>query len=129
MAGTRRSRVRLPSRSVTPKREPRPVDVRREHQSAIIERARALTAEGAQTADTIAGHHRRTLLAVGLIGGPTVRGVRCVVARFSSRESLRRHRKPGGGAVEQPTKKSVQLADGHTVIYTEVLSTTGIPFR
>ena len=29
----------------------------------------------------------------------------------------------------QPTKKSVEQPDGHTVIYTEVLSTTGIPVQ
>ena len=29
----------------------------------------------------------------------------------------------------QPTKKSVAQEDGHTVIYTEVLSTTGIPVQ
>ena len=28
-----------------------------------------------------------------------------------------------------PTKKSVAQEDGHTVIYTEVLSTTGIPVQ
>jgi hypothetical protein len=29
----------------------------------------------------------------------------------------------------QPAKKSVEQPDGHTVIYTEVLSTTGIPVQ
>ena len=29
----------------------------------------------------------------------------------------------------QPTKRSVEQPDGHTVIYTEVLSTTGIPVQ
>ena len=29
----------------------------------------------------------------------------------------------------QPTKKSVEQPDGHTIIYTEVLSTTGIPVQ
>ena len=29
----------------------------------------------------------------------------------------------------QPTKKSVEQPDGQTVIYTEVLSTTGIPVQ
>jgi hypothetical protein len=29
----------------------------------------------------------------------------------------------------QPTKKSAEQLDGHTVIYTELLSTTGIPVQ
>src|SRR5262245_40718811 len=47
----------------------RPVESDDEHQSAIIERARALTAAKPQTAETIA----ESLLADGLLGGPAVR--------------------------------------------------------
>lgn len=112
-----------------PQRESRsrPVDSDDEHQSAIVERARALTAESAQTAETIAG----LLLADGLLGGPAVRAARRVRrALLRSGEFAASEPEAGGSMLWrpwQPTKKSVEQPDGHTVIYTEVLSTTGIP--
>src|SRR5262245_40361555 len=120
----------FPRAQVKPKRESRSrrVDSDDEHQSAIVERARALTAEGAQTAETIAA----SLLADGLFGGPAVRAARRV-HRALLRSGEFAASPEAGGAMRwrpwQPTKKLVEQPDGHTVIYTEVLSTTGVPVQ
>ena len=109
------------------KSQSRPVDSEDEHQSAIVERARALTAEEAQTAEAIA----ESLLAAGVLRGPAVRAARRVRrALLRSGEFATSEPKDGGSTVWrpwQPTKKSVEQPDGHTIIYTEVLSTTGVP--
>ena len=114
-----------------PKREPqsRSVDSDDEYQSAIVERARTLTARKAQTAETIAA----SLLADGLLDGPAVRGAgRVRHALLRSGEFAASEPEAGGSTLWrpwQPTKKSVEQADGHRVIYTEALSTTGIPVQ
>src|SRR5262245_24985430 len=112
-----------------PKRQSRlrRVDSDDEHQSAIVQRARPLTTEGARTAETIAA----SLLADGLLGGPAVRAARRV-RRALLRSGEFAASEPGGSMrwrPWQPTKKSVEQPDGHTVIYTEVLSTTGVPVQ
>jgi hypothetical protein len=99
----------FPRAQPKPKREPRSrhVDSDDEHHSAIVERARALTAEDAQTAETIAA----SLVADGLLGGAQGFALRhAFVARSSGRESLRRlNRKPkgrrGGGPGSQPRNR------------------------
>jgi hypothetical protein len=114
-----------------PRREsqPRPVDSDDEHQCAIVERARALTAEEPQTAETIA----ESLLADGLLGGPVVRVANRVRRALLRSGAFAASEPKGGGSMRwrpwQPSKKSVEQPDGHTVIYTEVLSTTGVPVQ
>jgi hypothetical protein len=114
-----------------PKRESqsRHVDSDDEHQSAIVARARALTARDAQTAETIAA----SLLADGLLDGPAVRAAKRVRRALLRSGEFAASEPEAGGSMRwrpwQPTKKSVEQEDGHTVIYTEVLSTAGIPVQ
>jgi hypothetical protein len=121
----------FPRPQLKPKRGSRPgrVDSDDEKQSAIVERAHALTARDAQTAETIAA----SLLADGLLGRPTVRAARRVRRALLRSGEFAASEPEAGGSVRwrpwQPTKKSVEQEDGHTVIYTEVLSTTGIPVQ
>lgn len=121
----------FPRAQPKPKRESqsRPVDSDDEHQSAIVERARALTAGDAQTAETIA----ESLLADGLLGGPVIRAARRVRRALLRSGEFAASEAKGGGSMRwrpwQPTKKSVEQPDGHRIIYTEVLSTTGVPVQ
>jgi hypothetical protein len=121
----------FPRAGPKPKRESqsRSVDSDDEYQSAIIERARALTTPKAQTAETIAA----SLRADGLLGGPAVRAAGRVRRALLRSGEFAASEPEAGGAVRwrpwQPTKKSVEQEDGHMVIYTEVLSTTGIPVQ
>jgi hypothetical protein len=121
----------FPRAQPKPKREPRSRDVGsdEDHHSAIIERAHALTAEDAQTAETIAA----SLVADGLLGGAVVRATTRVRRALLRSGEFAASEPEAGGSMRwrpwQPTKKSVEQPDGHTVIYTEVLSTTGIPVQ
>jgi hypothetical protein len=114
-----------------PKRESQsgPVDCDDEHQSAIVERARALTAGDAQTAESIA----ESLLADGLLGGSVVRAARRVRRALLRSGEFAASGSEGGGSMRwrpwQPIRKSVEQPDGHRIIYTEVLSTTGVPVQ
>ena len=122
----------FPRAQPKPKREPRLRHIDSdddEHQSAIVERARALTADAAQTAETIA----ESLRADGLLGGAVVPAARRVRRALLRSGEFAASEPEAGGSMRwrpwQPTKKSVEQEDGHTVIYTEVLSTTGIPVQ
>src|SRR5262245_36738910 len=121
----------FPRAQPKPKREARSVRVEPddELQPAIVERARALTAKGPQTAETIAA----SLLADGLFGGPAVRAARRVRRALLRSGKFAASEPDAGGSMRwrpwQPTKKSVEQPDGHMVIYTEVLSTAGIPVQ
>lgn len=121
----------FPRAQPKPEREPRSrhLDSDDEHHSVIVERARALTAEDAQTAETIAA----SLVADGLLGGAVVRAARHVRRALLRSGEFAASEPEVGGSIRwrpwQPTTKSVEQPDGHTVIYTEVLSTTGIPVQ
>jgi hypothetical protein len=107
----------------------RPGDSTDEYQSAIVERARALTAEEPQTAETIA----ESLLADGLIRDPAVRAARRVRHALLRSGAFAASESEDGGSMRgrpwQPTKRSVEQPDGHALIYTEVLSTKGVPVQ
>jgi hypothetical protein len=123
--------IDFPRAQPKPKRESpsRPVDSDDEHQSAIVERARALTTADAQTAETIA----ESLLADGLLAGPVGRAARRVSRALLQSGEFAASEPEAGGSIQwrpwQPMKRSVEQPDGHTIIYTEVLSTTGIPVQ
>ena len=112
-----------------PTRGSEPIVASDEQQPVIIERACALTSEKPQSAETIAA----SLLADGqLTGRPagTARRVRRALLR--SGEFAAVEPAEGGPMLWRrwaPTTKSVDQADGRRIIYTEVLSTTGVPVQ
>ena len=99
------------------------------HQLVIIERARAMAAETPQSAETIA----HSLVSNGLISGTpagTARRVRRALLRSGEFAAL--ETEDGGPLLWKrwtPTTASVEQPDGRRVIYTEVLSTTGVPVQ
>ncbi len=100
-----------------------------QHQPLMIERARALTAETPQTAETIA----QSLVADGLIEGTPPGTARRVRRALLQSGEFAAYEPEGGGPTQwrrwTPATGSVEQPDGRRILYTEVLSTTGVPVQ
>ena len=97
--------------------------------STIIERATVMTAEASQNAESIAQALRADRLVVGTVAA-VARRVRRVL--LQSREFAATEVAEGQPSVWKrwtPTRKSVEQPDGRRILYTEVLSTTGVPVQ